>query len=266
VLRVAETNMSHAIHTMTVERGVDPRGFVLLAYGGGGGLFAAATAEELEIRRVIVPPAPAVFSAWGILSSDYREDASLTRIQPLAPTSVPAILGDLETLRRQVVADLAGYGFEPPGVEIRHRLELRFAGQEHSIAVPLDAAWLDDGDAFLIKCRRRFTGMHRQLYGHGDPEGPIEVVTARCRGIGAVERPRWPPWAVGKLGTPRSTRAVHFHGAGLLDTPVYDRDLLALDQVVVGPAIVEEWTTTILVPPTWRATVDRLGNLVLEGE
>ena len=263
VLTILETNMSHAIHAMTVERGVDPRRFVLLAYGGAGGFFAAGTAEELEIPRVIVPRAPAVFSAWGLLCSDYREDASLTHVRPLTVAGAPGIFGDLGALGRRVLEDLASYGFEEPAVEVRHRLDLRFEGQEHTIGVPIDATWLDDADAFVDGSRRRFTVQHRQLYGHGDPDGPIEVVNARCRGAAAVDRPRWPAWSLREAGSPRASRPVRF-GDGARDTPVYDRDRLALAQTIAGPAIVEEWTTTILIPPGWSATVDGLGDLVME--
>jgi N-methylhydantoinase A len=264
VLTILETNMSHAIHAMTVERGLDPRGFTLLAYGGAGGFFAAATAEELEIPRVIVPREPAVFSAWGLLCSDYREDAALTHVRPLEAASVTGIFGDLRALRRRVLDELAAYGFEEGDVEVLHRLDLRFEGQEHTMAVPVDDAWLADPEVFLAESARRFTHLHRQRYGHGDPDGPVEVVHARCRGTAAVDRPRWPAWELREPGEPRTSRPVRFRGHGTPDTPVFDRDLLALGQRVDGPAIVEEWTTTILVPPAWHATVDGLGDLVLE--
>jgi N-methylhydantoinase A len=206
VITIAETSMSQAIHVLTVERGVDPRAFTLLAYGGGGGLFAAATAQDLEIPRVLVPRAPANFSAWGILSSDYREDASLTRVRPLTLQHVGGIAGDMESLRRQAVGGLAAYGVVEDGVGVSHRLDLRFEGQEHSVTVPIDAVWLRDHSMFLASARERFVTLHRQLYGHGDPDGPIEVVTVRCRGIEAVDRPRWPAWDVQGPAEPRARR------------------------------------------------------------
>jgi N-methylhydantoinase A len=167
-------------------------------------------------------------------------------------------------LRERVVSELDSHGFHEPEVEIAHRLDLRFEGQEHTIGVPVDAAWLGDPEDFTAGSRERFTRMHRQLYGHGDPHAPVEVVTARCRGTGAVERPRWPAWDVREPGEPRTKRAVRFAGPGDVDTPVFDRDRLAVGQTVNGPAIVEEWTTTIVVPPGWHATVDGFGHLNLE--
>ena len=263
-ITIAEANMSQAIHVMTVERGTDPRALTLLAYGGGGGLFAAATAEELEIPRVVIPRAPANFSAWGILASDHREDASVTHVRPLLEEHMEGIVGDLESLRRQVVGHLGGHGVPEERVGVSYRLDLRFEGQEHTVGVPIDEDRLPDAPALLGAVRGRFVALHRQLFGHGDPDGPVEVVTARCRGVGAVERPRWPAWSVREPGEPRASRPVHLHGAGATDAAVFERQDLALGQVVDGPAIVEEWSSTILVPPGWMAATDRMGNLVME--
>ena len=262
VLTIAETNMGHAIHEMTVERGIDPRGFVLLAYGGGGGLFAAATAELLEIPTVVVPRAPALFSAWGLLASDYREDASRTRVRSFEPVGAPQILRDLETLRGEVAEDLVDYGFDPEDISIGFSLDMRFEGQEHTVAVPLPQAWPVSADALVTGASEKFVERHQRLYGHGDPAQRVEVVTARCRGTAQVERPQWPAWTKTARGAPRELRAVRFSGE-TRDTSVFDRDTLAVGQIVTGPALIEEWSTTIAVPPAWSASTDRLGNLVM---
>jgi N-methylhydantoinase A len=267
VVAIAEASMGHAVHAVTVERGRDPRDFVLLSYGGAGGLFAAAVAEGLEVPRVVIPRAPSTFSAWGILSSDYREDASLTRVRPLEPASVAGIRGDLSSLDRHVSGTLAAHGFDPADIVLAHRVDLRFAGQEHTVSVLVD---LDpdrsggDDEAFVAVCRERFVALHRRLFGHGDPSTPAEVVTARAQGVGMVQRPRWTPWEVRMPGRARTVRRVHFSSEGFVDTPVYDREVLAVDQTIVGPVVVEEWSTTIVVPPGWSAVVDRLGDLVME--
>ncbi|MGZ8579034.1 MAG: hydantoinase/oxoprolinase family protein [Actinomycetota bacterium] len=262
VLTIAETSMSHAIHTMTVERGIDPRGFVLLAYGGGGGLFATATAEELEIPTVVVPRAPALFSAWGLLASDYREDASLTRVRSLEPAAAAQIVRDLEALSGKVRMDLARYGFDRTEVSVGFSLEMRYGGQEHTVAVQVDEAWFDDAEELVRRVSGRFGDRHRRLYGHGAPDQPVEVVTARCRGSAAIERPRWPAWTRTGSGSPRTTRPVRYAGV-VRDTPVFDRDVLAVGQAVAGPALIEEWSTTVAVPPGWAVSMDPLGNLVM---
>ena len=148
--------MSHAIHSMTVERGVDPRAFTLLAYGGGGGLFAAATAEELEIPRIVVPRAPGDLLRLGDRSrSDYREDASLTRVRSLeerAPTARSSATSSRSRGRveRELTVLRVRPGRRPASSSA---LDLRFEGQEHTVGVPIDEAWLADDAAFARRCR-----------------------------------------------------------------------------------------------------------------
>jgi N-methylhydantoinase A len=264
VLQIAEANMTYAIRTLTVERGLDPRGFVLLSYGGGGGLFCAGLAEELEIGTVIVPTAPANFSATGILRSDHRHDRALTRVRPLDAETAPAVASDLRKVVDEAVREILGYGFPRSAVEALARVDARYRGQEHAVTVDVERGWLGDPAALLEGIRERFVQAHRRLYGHGAMDAPIEVVTCRCRAIGRVEPPAWPRWREGHPGPPRGRRRVYFRRAGgWLDTPVFERDVLAVDQRIAGPAIVEEWASTVVVPPGWRAVVDRVGNLVL---
>ena len=261
VVTIAETAMANAIHSMTVERGIDPRSSVLYAYGGGGGLFAAATAAELDIASVVVPREPATFSAWGILASEYREDASTTRVLLLDDQAMRSAIAELGALGMDVVERLTDLGFASDAIEVERRADLRFHGQEHTVTVELDPNW-GAGDAPAL--RAGFVARHHRLYGHGDPEADVELVTVRCRGVVAAEEPHWPGWDVTDEATPRSTRHVFFReSGGSVPTAIHDRGSLAVDQAVVGPAVVEEQTSTTLVPPGWAARTDRLGNIVL---
>ena len=265
IITIAETNMTHAIRTVTVERGLDPRDFVLFAYGGGGGLFAAATAEELEVPKVIVPRAPANFSAWGMLMADYREDAALTRVRALDVGAVSDLRNELRSLAAQTTGELHQYGFDDASLDLLYRADLRYLGQEHTITVPLDVAWIDDEDRLLAGCRERFVALHNQVYGHGSADAPLEIVTRRCRAVGRVARPVWQELGQTQPGAPLSFRPIYFRRAGgFVETAIFDRDTLALGQLVTGPAIIQEWTSTTIVPPGWSAEVDRLGNIVLE--
>lgn len=263
ILAIAETNMTYAIRTVTVERGLDPRDFVLFSYGGGGGLFAAAVAAELQIGTVVIPRAPANFSAWGMLNADYREDRALTRVRPLALATLDEVAADAAKLTDEVTAELQRYGFAADGIDVTHRLDIRYVGQNHTITVPVEGLLRGEPDTLLAAVNATFSRVHQQMYGHGTIGGDLEVVTTRVRGLGRVARPTWPRWPVHEPGEPDTRRRVYFRGVGVQDAPVYRRDRLATGQTVRGPAIVEEWTTTVVVPPGWETTVDPFGTLVL---
>lgn len=264
ILSIAETNMTYAIRTVTVERGVDPRDFAIFSYGGGGGLFAAATAGELDIATVLVPRAPANFSALGILVADYREDTALTRVHAFDESTIDAVRARFEALRADATAELRGLALEDAAIDVLYRADLRFQGQDFTITIPVDSAWMDDPAALLDGMRRRFVEMHGQLYGHSSFDRPLEIVNCRCRATGRVPHPQWGEWPNGETGEPRATREVHFDSAGaFVETAIYERDSLGRGQRIEGPAIVEEWTTTTVVPPEMSCEVDRLGNLVL---
>ena len=170
-------------------------------------------------------------------------------------------IAELGSLGTDVVERLRDLGFARDRVEVERRADLRFEGQEHTVDVELDPDW-GAGDAAAL--RAAFVARHRRLYGHGDPDAVVELVTVRCRGLVPADEPRWPRWTVTTDATPRSERPVFFRESGAtVPTAIYDRDSLAVDQPVIGPAIVEEWTSTTLVPPGWTARTEPLGNLVL---
>lgn len=264
IVAIAETNMANAIRTKTVERGLDPREFVKLAYGGGGGLFACAVAEELEVPRVIVPVAPANFSAWGILTSDYVEDEVRTKVLPLDAQHVGAALQVLDELEERVLQAVSSYGFKREDISLLRRLDLRFENQEYTITVDLDADWKDT-ETVLAGARERFVTAHQRLYGHGDPNANLEQVSVRCRAIGGVSAPIVAKAAAKKDAAISRTRMVYFHSAGgEVSTAIYERDALMPGQELQGPVIIDEWTMTTVVPPRWTCACDDYGNLILQ--
>lgn len=264
IVAIAETNMANAIRTKTVERGLDPREFVSLAYGGGGGLFACSVAEELEVPRVIVPIAPANFSAWGILTSDYVEDEVRTKVLPFNNKHIGETLSVVNELSERAVAAVAGFGFKREDIILLRRLDLRFENQEYTITVDLESDW-KDADAILAGARGKFVEAHLRLYGHGDPAANLELVSIRCRAIGHVRAPEVAKISAPTKVTAPKTRMVYFHSAGgKVPTTVFERDSLAPGQELQGPAIVDEWTMTTVVPPGWNCLCDEYGNLILE--
>lgn len=264
IVAIAETNMANAIRSKTIERGLDPREFVSLAYGGGGGLFACAVADELQVELVIVPPAPANFSAWGILTSDYVEDRVRTRVLPFNETHGVEVLLTLDELSNQAIDAVESFGFSRTEIQVLRRLDLRFENQEYTLTVELDSSW-QSLPATLAGARAGFVDAHQRLYGHGDANANIEVVAARCRAIGAVRKPDLMRNAVGTPLRPDRRRSVYFRGqGGQVNADVYERERLGSGQEIEGPAIVDEWTTTTLVPPGWRCHADDYGNLILQ--
>src|SRR5205807_6059045 len=118
-----------AIRSITLERGLDPREFALVAYGGGGGLFAASIATDLGVDTVLIPDAAANFSAWGLLSSDFREDATRTQVRRVTVGTAPQIAADLLVLQRSVIDRVAAFGFSPGDLVVEHALDMRYVGQ-----------------------------------------------------------------------------------------------------------------------------------------
>lgn len=264
IVLITETNMANAIRNKSVERGLDLRDFVTLAYGGGGGLFACAVADELDVTRVIIPSAPANFSAWGILTSDYVEDESRTKVVPFDQDHIGTILTDFDELSDRVLRAIGSYGFDSTDIVQQRRIDLRYQNQEFTITVELKPEWLD-GEAVLRGARERFVAEHNRLYGHGDANGPIEQVSVRCRAIGRVRPPEISRKPCPTEVEPARSRSVYFQQAGgFVPTAIMARNSLAPGEEVAGPAIIDEWTTTTLVPPGWNCLCDEYGNLILD--
>jgi N-methylhydantoinase A len=262
-IRLAETNMVHAIRQTTVEKGHDPRDFALLGYGGGSGLFAAALIEELDIPRAIVPRNAALFSAWGLLFADYREDAARVRVIPVVEENLEQLAATIEAVADEALEKLLAHGI--PEAEARRvaNVDVRFVGQEHTLTTPVETGQEPAEMAKAITAR--FVERHRAEYGQADETLGIEVVTVRASAVGAIPHPDLTTSTVPDgAHTPRGTREVWFSGqGGLVETTIWSRDDLARGKDVPGPAVIEEWNTTTLVEPGQLARVDEFGNVVI---
>ena len=233
--------MQRAIRRVSVERGYDPRGFTLVAFGGAGPLHAAELATELEIRRVLVPRHPGVASALGMAAADEIRDFSRT---------VKLELGRLDgDLWRPLEQQAAAHG----DATWTRSADLRYVGQSFEIEVPAD----DVG-----RLRDAFERAHERLYGFVEPGRPVEVVNVRLR----ARRPREVTIAgngTAPGGGAERIMRIRFV-AGAADTLRLDRSTLAPGQRIEGPALVAQPDAATLVPPGWVAQVDRFANLVLE--
>lgn len=252
VLRFAVAQMANALRLVTLRRGHDPRDFTLVAFGGNGPLHAALLARELRITRVVIPPGPGHFSAFGMLEGSMTAQAVQTFVGPLISTDVAALLRRVE---RDAQAELS-----EPATSVKRYLELRYQGQEHTLEIPVPAA--GDLRAGLVE---EFNRRSEREYAFS-LDAPLEVVAARVelavQGIAV-------PWVADDNDDvprhPTGTRIVDFdrHG-GLLEAVVRDRRSLTVGEVVAGPCVIEEAASTTLVLPGQTVRRDEYGNLVLE--
>jgi N-methylhydantoinase A len=241
VVRVANAEMSRALRVISVERGLDPREFALVAFGGAGGLHACALAEELEIPVVLVPRASGVLSALGLAMSDVRRD--YVRPLLLDDSEPEEAFGDLE--------GRAGEDLESP--ELRRRADLRYRGQSFELTVDADD---------LGEIEERFGAAHEQRYGYRMEGEEVELVNARLVATVAVDRPELSEDAAGEEPEAEQRRA-NFDGEWS-DVPVLDRSQLGCGSDVSGPAIVEFAEATCVVRPGWAGAIDAAGTLVLK--
>ena len=265
VIRLANANMIHLLKLVTVRRGRDPRDFAMVAFGGGGSMHAMALARELQVPRVIVPPAPGHFSAWGMLMSDLRHDLVQTRFVRVHDVDLADLTGGWQELEDRMLETFADEGFEPADVTFVRTADMRYAGQEHTVNVPVPADGLDEEQREEIE--RRFHDLHEQLYTFR-LSSPIEIVNFRLTGFGPVSKPE-----LGRIssdGDPgralKGTREVDFDELGWQEAHIYERDRLPAGAQLDGPAVIEEPAASTVVFPGQRLQVDEYGNLFVETE
>jgi N-methylhydantoinase A len=258
IVRIAMARMVSAIKEISIAKGHDPRDFVLVAYGGAGPMHAAFIAEELEMPRVIVPPAPGNFSALGSLISDLRRDYVRTRLIPTHDGRLADVERNFEELTAEACRDLAIEGIPPERISTVRALGMRYVGQSWELLVRVEPG-LDS----IAALEAAFRAVHERRYGHAS-EGAIEIVNFRLTAIGGVPKPapaRWPETGsvAGALRVERPLRI----GGEAVHAPVYARERLPRGAVVAGPAVIEEMGATTVVPRGWTATVGTWGELTL---
>jgi N-methylhydantoinase A len=268
IRRIVDMRMADEVRVFAAKRGVDLTAFTLLPFGGAGAVHAAAVADELGMRRILVPPRPGAFSALGLLCTDVVHDYIRSELKPLdavAPEHAEAIFRALEAKARD---DIAAEGLDPRAARFARELDLRYTGQGYELRTPLDGLYADalTPDA-LGRAREKFDERHAQLHGHAAKERPVEVVSYRLRLRVAV--PKYAPReeeapASPRAAQPKGRRTIHLDGASACDAALYERDALDVGAVIDGPAIVEQFDATTVIPPGWRARVDRRRNLILE--
>lgn len=249
--RVINAQMAEGIRLVSIGRGIDPRGFALVAMGGAGPMHATALATELGMAQVIVPPHPGVLSAWGLLSAPIEHEATRAVHQPLGRIELTEIVGTLHDLDRQCDELMAAEHFDPNALEIFYTADVCYEGQSYVLEVPLH---LSDADDVLQRLYRDFLEAHDRVYGHSF-ENPAKIVNLR-----AVHRVRVPTTFADQIvlaageAVPKGRRTILTSSAEhAVEATIWDREALTAGVVIDGPAIVEQPDTTTLIESGWQA-------------
>jgi N-methylhydantoinase A len=266
IISVVTANMARAIRVVSVQRGHDPRDYVLTAFGGAGPLHAARLARELDIGRILVPRNPGILCAMGLLLTDLRADFASTRLTTLGATAVPGIEEAFAGLLAQAAEWFEGEGIAPGQRKLTRTVDMRYAGQNYELAVPVP-----DGPvtaATLDQLAAGFAVAHQRLYGFVADGEAVQLVTFRVEAAGLVRKAEFRPQPnAGPDGSAAVAGARDVwlpEAGGFVACPVYDRTLLRSGNAVAGPAIVEQMDTTTVLLPGMTGQVDPYLNLILE--
>ncbi|AQH01451.1 hypothetical protein A9R05_21740 [Burkholderia sp. KK1] len=260
ILHISHIALANAIKEISIMRGDDPRDFALLPYGGAGPLHAADVAEELGMSTVVVPPLPGTFSALGLLIADVRRDFVRTRVSTLGSTEIESVRSLVDELSNAAREELETLGFAVDRQKYAASLDMRYVGQSFELPIPVDVESADIGSL-----ETAFKEVYAQRYGSA-PDGALEIVSYRLAAWGLTDNPELP--TIDGTGRTLSDAKVRegqlFVGGKEVTVPIYDRDSLPLHTPLSGPALIEEDGSTTVLPPSWDASADEYGCLILK--
>lgn len=264
IIDITIAGMFAELSNLAAKRGIDPREFTLVGFGGAGALLACRLAEECGITKVLIPQAPGTLCALGALSADVASDfvRSVFLHMNKDLSVVTAAYRQLEAEAREYLRT------EAPSVQDPRLVlsaDMRYVGQSFEVDVPLDIEWIELGDWLAVA--NAFHATHQRVYSHTQLGSPVEMVDLRLRIVGSTRKPPLPSPSTVPAGTPApvaSTRRVLASSSGPKDIPVYLRAALAGGHVISGPALVDQSDTTVYLPPEWSGTVHGSGSLILE--
>lgn len=266
IFRVLLARTVGALREITVERGLDPREFALLAFGGAGPMLGPMLAREMGIATTVIPQVPSAFSAFGMLMTDLQHEFSATVLRPLADQTLTELGPLIESFTQQGHAALLAQGVKDDDRSFTITLDIRYRGQEHALAIELPGRDpdTDPGPGAAAEVEQQFHARHRSRHGHAMPE-PAEVLAVRVRATGQVPKP--PLIRIDRAGgppTPAGSRRAFDVATGQdSDFPVYPRPQLLAGHRLAGPAIVEEGTATTVLFADQHLAVDDFGQLLI---
>ncbi|MDP2412148.1 MAG: hydantoinase/oxoprolinase family protein [Pseudolabrys sp.] len=262
IVEIANWNQANAIRQMTIQRGIDPRAFALLSFGGSGPAQSPAVMQLIGMKACIVPPNPGNLSAFGLLAVDWRTDQIVTKVMHEDAIDLTAVAAIYAGLERDAVATLERDGIEPARIRTLREGDIRYAGQSMEVRVTAPSGPIDD--AFADRLIDAFHAAHLKTFGYNYAgKQKVELVNFSVSGFGVIDRPSIPKLDLAAATSPqRSQRKVYFSGA-FIDTPVYQRASLGAGFTLDGPAVVEEFGSTTVVFPGQRLEVDPHGILIV---
>ncbi len=267
IVEIANANMMGALRLISVQRGFDPREFVLVAYGGAGPMHANALARELQIPNVLIPRSPGVTSALGLLVSDIKHDYVQSYIRPMDALDVSYVNETFRRMEQDAGELLVSEGIETDDMHFLRVLDMRYVGQSYELKIETPDRDLAPGDEETLNAA--FFKDHERAYGFADPAESTEVINLRLTAIGAIKRPAFSiqePSGADSSAAVKSEREVFFSEVGgMTPCKVYDRYRLACGNRIDGPAIVEEVDSTVVIHPGYVAEVDRYSNILIQG-
>jgi N-methylhydantoinase A len=264
VLEISAWNQANALRQVTVNRGLDVRDFTMVTFGGSGSLLACRLVDILGLQGVLVPLNPGNVSAYGLLTVDVRNDyvqTAVARQSQLEPAHVEAVFAELAG---KADAALAREGFDEQERQFVRTADLRYYGQAYEVRVEVPPGVVSD--ALLATVADRFHDEHRVLYDYdfrGDSRQEVEWVNLRVTGVGPIRKPEVREVAAGSGADAARTGARQVYFDDWVETPVYDRSRLGSGDVVHGPAVFEEFSSTVPLHPGFTAQVDAFGNLII---
>lgn len=263
IIRIANANMLTALKLISIRKGHDPRRFAMVAFGGGGSMHAAALAKELSVKKVIIPFASPVFSAWGMLMTDLRQDSVVTYKSILSELDFEEISQEWTSIENRLLATFESDGVEEPILFLRF-VDIRYVGQEHTVKVSVpEGEW---NEQIVEEVKERFHQLHEKNYTFRLEDAQCEIVGLHVTALGQVKKPELAN--VEKQGTLtdaiKEIRPVYFEQIGWIETPIYDRELLPTEQVINGPLIVEEKAAVTIIEKGQSLHADVYGNLIID--
>ncbi len=260
VIQVANANMADAVRLVSIRRGHDPRDFALVAFGGAGALHGAEVARELNIPTVIIPPNPGVASALGCLLVDIRHDLSTMFTGIAAHADTEELEGLYTSLESEAMARLRQERVAEENALLQRQISMRYLGQWRSLSVSIGS-----GPHALAEAVETFHEQHEREFAFSQKDQPVEVYQLHLTAIGKTPKPSFKPAVElnADPGAPREVRPVYFGDLGWIDTPIFERDDMPAGAMFSGPAIIDQFDSTTVIPPNTTAVIDEWMNILI---